>query len=100
MGKFVCEDKHCTKTFASRFSMKRHMLLHEGKKQFVCRYCMKAFTLHQYLKDHIYTHTGAKPYHCSYPNCNKSFRQAGKLSIHKRTHDAGPKLENSSEKSL
>jgi zinc finger protein 274 len=86
MGLFGCEYKGCSKSFASKFSMKRHMLLHEGKKQFVCKFCMKSFILRQYLKEHIFTHTGAKPYHCKYPGCGKSFRQAGKLSIHRKTH--------------
>ena len=31
-------------------------------------------------------HLAQKPYKCPFRGCNKSFRQAGKLSLHKRSH--------------
>ena len=31
-------------------------------------------------------HTGRKPFVCTFPGCGKAFRQAGKLSVHKKLH--------------
>jgi uncharacterized Zn-finger protein len=38
------------------------------------------------LKEHTYIHTGQKPFKCPYEGCTKAFRQAGKLSMHKKFH--------------
>jgi uncharacterized Zn-finger protein len=38
------------------------------------------------LKEHTYIHTGQKPFRCPYEGCTKAFRQAGKLSMHKKLH--------------
>eukprot|EP00347_Sterkiella_histriomuscorum_P003085 403365648 len=57
----------------------------------------QAFSLPQYLEEHEYTHTGAKPFVCGINNCAETFRQRGKLSIHRKNahqnrmnDDAGP----------
>ena len=34
----------------------------------------------------MYIHTQQKPFRCDYPGCNRTFRQAGKLSMHKKSH--------------
>jgi len=48
--------------------------------------CFKSFSLSQYLKEHMFIHTGQKPFECDFPGCTRAFRQAGKLSLHKKTH--------------
>ena len=83
---FICIYPECSRAFKTRFSMKRHMLIHSQLKEYKCSYCEKEFALAQYLKEHIYTHTKVKPYVCGILGCNKAFRQAGKLSLHRRTH--------------
>ena len=83
---FVCTHDGCTKTYTTRFSLRRHMASHSSVKKHVCVLCFKSFTLAQYLKEHTYTHTKQKPFACDFPGCNRAFRQAGKLSLHKRTH--------------
>ena len=55
-------------------------------KPLKCKYCDKRFSLKQYLKEHQYTHTGERPYICNINGCEKTFRQAGKLSLHRRQH--------------
>ena len=40
----------------------------------------------RYLKEHVHVHTKDKTYTCEIGGCKKRFRQAGKLSLHRRTH--------------
>ena len=83
---FVCKKADCKKQYTTRFSLRRHMTSHTSLKQHVCVLCFKSFSLAQYLKEHTYIHTGQKPFLCNFPGCDKSFRQAGKLSMHKKFH--------------
>ena len=82
---YVCPRSNCKKTYTTRFSLKRHLASHNSKN-FVCHVCGKKFALSQYLKEHSYTHTGQKPFVCEFPGCYRQFRQAGKLSMHKKIH--------------
>jgi len=50
----------------------------------VCKQCNKGFTLLQYLEEHEFIHSGLKPFLCGVKGCTESFRQKGKLSIHKK----------------
>lgn len=83
---FCCDYGTCTKKYRTKFSLRRHYLSHLGIKQYKCQYCEKRFAVAQYLQEHLYTHTGERPFVCTFPGCNKSFRQAGKLSIHRKKH--------------
>jgi hypothetical protein len=83
---YECQIKTCDKKFTTRFSLRRHLATHQESKQFVCVICFKKFALGQYLKEHTYIHTGQKPFRCTHPGCSKAFRQAGKLSMHKKIH--------------
>eukprot|EP00357_Protocruzia_adherens_P033665 CAMPEP_0114984026 /NCGR_PEP_ID=MMETSP0216-20121206/7039_1 /TAXON_ID=223996 /ORGANISM="Protocruzia adherens, Strain Boccale" /LENGTH=317 /DNA_ID=CAMNT_0002346099 /DNA_START=156 /DNA_END=1109 /DNA_ORIENTATION=+ len=85
-GPNKCSHEGCGKTFKSKYSLKRHMLSHLDVKKYQCEYCAKRFVLKQYLKEHTYIHTGEKPYACPFEGCGKSFRQACKLSLHKKNH--------------
>lgn len=83
---YECPFSGCGRLFKTKFSMKRHSLVHNAEKNYACKYCGKKFALPQYLKEHTYTHTHDKPYVCGVAGCQKRFRQAGKLSLHRRTH--------------
>ena len=83
---YCCNLKGCKKRFTTKFSLRRHQLIHKKLKVFKCGYCKKGFVLKQYLDEHVHIHTGAKPYICPIPGCGLAFRQAGKLSIHKKSH--------------
>ena len=83
---YECKVTGCTKTYTTRFSLRRHIASHSVIKKHVCVLCFKTFTLAQYLKEHTYIHTQQKPFKCDAPGCNRSFRQAGKLSMHKKIH--------------
>jgi len=83
---FKCDREGCTKAFKSKYSLKRHHLSHLEVKKYECDQCKRRFTLKQYLKEHIYTHTGEKPYLCPFEGCGQRFRQASKLSLHRKSH--------------
>ena len=75
--------KRCGSTFTSKFALRRHMtLVHlEGNRPYSCEFCHMSFALMQYLQEHMNTHTRDKPFACD--QCDRAFRQRGKLSLHK-----------------
>ncbi len=83
---FVCTQPGCGRLFKTKFSMKRHAFVHNENKRYICEYCGKKFALPQYMREHTYTHTKDRPYVCGVAGCLLRFRQAGKLSLHRRTH--------------
>jgi len=83
---FACPWKGCGRLFRAQFSLNRHMVLHTDAKKYGCRFCQRKFSLPQYLREHEYTHTKELPYVCGIAGCSMRFRQAGKLSLHRRTH--------------
>jgi len=83
---FACSWEGCGRIFRAQFSLNRHMVLHLETKKYVCKLCQKGFSLPQYLREHEYTHTKELPYLCGVAGCTMRFRQAGKLSLHRRTH--------------
>jgi len=91
---YQCSEPNCDKSFSSFYSLKRHMVCHSSVKKFVCSTCGKRFKLMQYLKEHLYTHTGERPFVCGFPGCSKRFRQGGKLSLHRKTHQHFITAEN------
>lgn len=82
---YTCRKKNCGKQYTTRFSLRRHTTTHMVERNFSCNKCSKKFALAQYLKEHSYIHEDRKPFHCDYPGCSISFRQAGKLSLHKKS---------------
>ena len=103
---YTCRYEGCTCSYKSKFSLKRHYLSHQGVRNHRCPYCDKGFSLAQYLREHIHIHTGDKPFVCPYPGCGKQFRQAGKLSIHRKehstigSHETGHSPEDDAEANL
>ena len=83
---FVCPFETCGRRFCAQFALNRHLIVHSENKQYICEYCGKKFSLSQYLREHRYLHTNELPYICGISGCTMCFRQAGKLSLHRRTH--------------
>lgn len=81
-----CDYPGCKQTFRSRFSYKRHQLVHTKERKYVCKKCGKKFTFAQHLREHGYRHDNLKPYVCSINNCQETFRHSSELSLHRRTH--------------
>ena len=78
----MCDIYTCMKVFNTKYSLKRHMKLHNVKKAWKCKQCSKCFSLQQYLIEHEFTHTRVRPFKCEIDGCNEFFRQRGKRSIH------------------
>lgn len=90
MGKdkvYICDFKGCEKELSTKFSLQRHALIHMNKKDFKCKDCSKTFMLDQYRVEHEFTHSRERPYKCTFEGCVETFRQRGKLSIHRQNHN-------------
>ena len=57
---------------------------HHSNTKFKCRVCSKYLSSKHCLKEHTYTHTNERPYSCE--GCDKLFKHASQLSIHKKMH--------------
>ena len=42
---FICDYKGCDKIFTTKFSLKRHILVHSQRKPLECSFCGKKFAL-------------------------------------------------------
>ena len=82
------------KSFTNKHSLKRHKTTHDPNKKYKWEVCSKSFSLPQYLKEHKVVHTNDRPFVCKFPGCGKSFRQAGKLSIHRKEHSNPQKSQS------
>eukprot|EP00357_Protocruzia_adherens_P004413 CAMPEP_0115019300 /NCGR_PEP_ID=MMETSP0216-20121206/29356_1 /TAXON_ID=223996 /ORGANISM="Protocruzia adherens, Strain Boccale" /LENGTH=303 /DNA_ID=CAMNT_0002390733 /DNA_START=105 /DNA_END=1017 /DNA_ORIENTATION=+ len=82
---YACPYPECGKFYTRIYTLNKHLPTH-GTRKHVCEECGKKFSLKQYLKEHKLTHTGERPYKCTYAGCTRTFRQRGKLSIHKKEH--------------
>ena len=89
---FTIFCKKCDKRFASRKSVRRHMLYStscgshvEQKKRWRCSYCNYSTTAKLDFRDHEYKHLSTEPrYKCDITNCSYvTFRENG-LKEHKR----------------
>ncbi len=86
-GSMRCTFEGCSKVFASRWSLTRHVRSHTGERPFYCGTCGKSFVQKSSLSRHEQTHQSSKVWVCPYLRCMKKFKLKEYLDIHKRTHD-------------
>ena len=55
---FTCNV--CHKTFSTKGTMARHIIIHTGQKPIKCNFCEKAFTQQHHLERHMRIHTEEK----------------------------------------
>jgi uncharacterized Zn-finger protein len=85
---YICTELDCQRQYTTSFSLTRHLTTHSDTKQYICHICHKSFALAQYLKEHAFTHSPDRQFKCDISGCLQSFRQAGKLSVHRRRSHA------------
>lgn len=84
---YICEFNECERMFKAKYSLTRHIKSkHFKKKKYVCKHCNKKFALQHNLKEHEFIHTQALPYVCGIDGWTQSFRQRGKLCLHRWKH--------------
>ncbi|KAL7063553.1 hypothetical protein AAHC03_02020 [Spirometra sp. Aus1] len=80
---FVCE--YCDFEASDRATFSEHMARHFHLKDVACEFCNHRCISKRELKDHIlFKHQDERSYAC--PLCSKTFKTAGTLSRHRRTH--------------
>jgi len=81
---FECTYEGCNKIFANISRMKKHRVIHQDEKEYICPKCGKPFAYKHRLKEHLERHEGIKRHHCD--QCEKSFYDKDHLKRHIRTH--------------
>ncbi|CAB3369799.1 Hypothetical predicted protein [Cloeon dipterum] len=74
----------CSKQFATKSQLRRHVMMHTGEKPFSCGRCGAEFRNSTAQKIHMRIHTGETPYHCQ--KCPKQFRSSAILRSHEVFH--------------
>jgi len=100
VGGFLCDHPHCGTLVKSRFSLRRHLLAHEGWKPYICKFsnCGKSFGESNTLKRHMRIHTGEKPFRCEVKGCNRAFADSSNWRRHEASHLGDKRFQCPDEK--
>lgn len=78
----VCDI--CSKSFTTKYFLKKHKRLHTGEMPYSCNICGKTFTFQQSYHKHLLYHSDEKPHVC--PTCGRAFKELSTLHNHERIH--------------
>ncbi len=74
----------CTKVFAKKYTLKKHLQNCVGKKVYECAICGRNFSGPNRLKQHMVSHAVEKPFECD--KCFKAYPRMCDLLQHQRYH--------------
>ncbi|KAI8987027.1 hypothetical protein BDB01DRAFT_895778 [Pilobolus umbonatus] len=77
-----------TKNSGSRRGSRAQLTGPNTQHKHACKYayCQWSFKRYEHLKRHMLVHTGKRPHICQYPGCGKSFSRSDNFHAHCRTH--------------
>ncbi|XP_031334143.1 zinc finger protein 239-like isoform X2 [Photinus pyralis] len=81
---FPCTFPNCTKVCTSLYTVRTHLMKHEGRTPFLCVTCGKGFRTKNSLNCHEKIHAEVKPYVCD--ECNIRFSVSSNLRAHQKKH--------------
>lgn len=80
--------KICPKVFSNKYSLQKHLKVHEDPQRYVCQHCKKSFHKHHFLKSHIALEHEARGKNgkiaCS--KCDKTFAYESQMKRHFSRH--------------
>ncbi|XP_013135986.1 PREDICTED: LOW QUALITY PROTEIN: gastrula zinc finger protein XlCGF64.1-like [Papilio polytes] len=78
----ICEK--CGKCFFRKRDLVEHTIVHDEERRHQCKVCLMKFKTKYILKQHVAVHSSEKPFKCN--ECGHNFRLKNQLTAHSKSH--------------